>query len=199
MKKVLLVVAILLLTVPAMAATTVTVYNEGNYTLPDGNKATTLRVGYVSDVDIRAFALELNVDPNCNFQKIRDFNVGESTGAVPGGISGYGIFPSRFRDFINPLNGGQIYTGDGGWADPNYNPTPNWDEPGTITPRAGIGFTKLITEQGTLFSGDANKPALSGTLFRVDVNSYGVSGTYNVTVAADALHQSAEWRPNLHR
>jgi len=175
MKKVLLVVALLLLTVPAMAATTITVYNEGNYNLPDGNKATILRVGYVSDVDIRALALDLHVDPNCNFQNIRDFNVGENSSTV----KGYGIFPSRFRDFINPSTPV--------WTDANYNPSTAWNEPGTIDPRTGLGFSTMTVEMGTLFSGDANKPALSGTLFRVDVNSYGVAGTYNVTVAANAL------------
>jgi beta-lactam-binding protein with PASTA domain len=192
MRKTLLIVAMLLLVSPVMAATTVNVLVNpaDQFTGPDGNRVQPVSIAYTSTVDIRAFALDINIDNvngAPNFQKIRNFKVGESNGAMVGGVSGYGIFPSRFRDFIQVLNGSTIYAGDGGWNDPNYNPTTSWNEPGTTDHTWGMGFPKMIIEMGTLYSGDANKPAQSGTLFTFDVNSYGLTGTYHITVAADTL------------
>lgn len=179
MRKALLIVAVLLLATPVMAATTITAVKEGVvWTAPDGNKVQTVRIDYSSDVDIRAFALDINIDSDGNspnFQGIRGFKTGESNAASPG----YGIFPSRFRDFI-------VVTGPV-WTDPNYNPTPAWNEPETVSPRTGLGFPKMIVEMGTLYAGDANKPALSGTLFRFDVNAWGKDGTFNLSIAANAL------------
>jgi hypothetical protein len=192
MKKALLIVAMLLLVSPVMATTTVKILVNpaDQFTAPDGNKVQPVSIAYTSNVDVRAFALDINIrDVNGapNFQNIRGFKVGESNGAMVGGSSGYGIFPSRFRDFIQVLNGSTIYAGDGGWNDPNYNPTTAWNEPGTTDHTWGIGFPKMIVEMGTLYVGDPNKPAQSGTLFTFDVNSYGLTGTYHITVAADTL------------
>jgi hypothetical protein len=181
MKKTLLIVAMLLLVAtPVMATTTVKVLVNPaeQYTAADGNKVQPVSIAYVTDVNVRAFALDINVESDGNspnFQGIRNFKTGESTVASPG----YGIFPSRFRDFI-------VVTGPN-WVDTNYNPTTAWNEPGTITPRTGIGFPKMIVEMGTLFAGDANKPAWSGTLFKFDVNAWGRTGIFHVTVAANTL------------
>jgi len=176
MKKVLVVVAMLLLAMPVIAATTISAVKEGAPVTVGSVKIQTVRVQYTSDVDVRAFALDINTDPCVSMKNIRDFNVGESNQTV----KGYGIFPSRFRDFISPTAPN--------WADSNYNPTPAWNEPGTTNPPTGMGFTKFTAEMGTLFSGDTNKPALSGTLFRFDVNSEGTcNGALALTVAANAL------------
>ena len=182
MRKALLIVAMLLLVTPVMATTTITAVNEGVVQTPDNNYMATVRIDYTSTVDVRAFALDINIDNDGNrpnFQRIRNFKVGESNGASVGGSSGYGIFPSRFRDFI-------VVTGPN-WVDTNYNPTTSYNEPGTVSPRAGMGYPQMIVEMGTLYLGDPNKPSQSGTLFRFDVNSWGASGTFKVTVAADAL------------
>jgi beta-lactam-binding protein with PASTA domain len=181
MRKALLIVAMLLLVTPVMATTTVKVLvnpAEQYSTGPDSNKVQPVSIAYVTDVNVRAFALDINSDNNNgspNFQRIRNFKTGESNAASPG----YGIFPSRFRDFI-------VVTGPN-WVDTNYNPTTAWNEPGTTDHTWGMGFPKMIVEMGTLYAGDANKPAWSGTLFKFDVNSFGASGTFHITVAADAL------------
>jgi beta-lactam-binding protein with PASTA domain len=185
MKKTLLIVAMLLLVTPVMATTTIKVLvnpAERYSTGPDSNKVQPVTIAYVSDVNIRAFALDINIDSNNgspNFQNIRNFKVGESNGTSPG----YGIFPSRFRDFIQVLNATTVDD----WNDSNYNPTTAWNEPETTDHNSGMGYPKMIVEMGTLFVGDANKPPLSGTLFKFDVNSYGQYGLFHITVKANAL------------
>jgi len=182
MRKALLIVALLLLVTPVMATTTITAVQEGQFTASDGNKVQTVRIDYSSNVDVRAFALDINIDSNNgspNFQGIRNFKVGESNGAMAGGSSGYGIFPSRFRQFI-------VVTGPN-WVDPNYNPTTAYNEPGTTSHTWGMGYPQMIVEMGTLYAGDPNKPAQSGTLFRFDVNAWGATGTFKLTIAADAM------------
>ena len=173
MKKALLIVAMLLLVAtPVMATTTITAVQEGEFTA-DGTKQRTVSIVYTSDVDVRAFALDITIDAGPTFDSIRDFKTGESNAVSPG----YGIFPSRFRDFI-------VVTGPN-WVDINYNPTVAWNEPESAN--TGMGYPKMIVEMGTLYAGDANKPALTGTLFRFDVNSEKNVGTFNITIAANAL------------
>ena len=176
MRKALLIVAMLLLVTPVMATTTISAVKEGAvFTAADGNKVQTVRIDYVSDVNVRAFALDINVATGPVFRGIRGFKTGESNSASPG----YGIFPSRFRDFI-------VVTGPN-WVDTNYNPTTAWNEPETLDHNSGMGWPKMIVEMGTLYAGDANKPAFSGTLFRFDVNNQGLLGTFNLSIKANAL------------
>jgi len=182
MRKTLLIVAMLLLVAPVMAATTVKVnVNPAEQFLYDGNRVQPVTVLYVADANIRAYALDINIDNvggSPNFQLIRNFKVGESNGAITGGSSGYGIFPSRFREFVSvaPPN----------WnVDVNYNPTVAWNEPGSTG--TGMGYPKMIVEMGTLYAGEPNRPAWSGTLFKFDVNAWGKSGTFHITVAANTL------------
>jgi len=170
MRKALLIVAMLLLVTPVMATTTITATPEGS-----GAGYRTVSIGYVTDVNVRAFALDINVDAGPTFSNIRDFNVGESNGNPGSGKIGYGIFPGRFRDYIVVTNPN--------WTDPNYNPTVASSEPGASG--TGMGQNKMIVELGSLYTGDANKPKLSGTLFRFDV--VGTAGTYNLAMVADAL------------
>jgi beta-lactam-binding protein with PASTA domain len=189
MRKALLIVAMLLVVAPVMATTTVKVLvnKADQFTAPDGNKVQPVSIAYVTDVDIRAFALDINIDSNGgspNFQGIRNFKTGESNGAKVDGVSGYGIFPSRFRDFVNPSTPDACYA----LSSPGtYNPTVAWNEPETTDHNSGMGFPKMIVEMGTLYDGDPNKPAHTGTLFTFDVNAWGQTGTFQFTVKANAL------------
>ena len=84
MRKALLIVAMLLLVTPVMATTTITAVNEGVSVGSDGNYIATVRIDYSGvagvDVNVRAFALDINIDGNSTFSNIRNFNVGEANG-----------------------------------------------------------------------------------------------------------------------
>ena len=174
MRKALLIVAMLLLVTPVMAATTITAVKEGAvFTAADGNKVQTVRIDYSGDVNVRAFALDINVAPGPVFRGVRGFKTGESNAVS----KGYGIFPGRFRDYI-------VVTGPN-WADTNYNPVAPSGDPGASG--TGLDTNHIVVEMGTLYAGDANRPVLSGTLFRIDVNNRGLLGTFNLAIAANAL------------
>jgi len=174
MRKALLIVAMLLLVTPVMAATTITAVKEGAvFTAADGNKVQTVRIDYSGDVNVRAFALDINVATGPVFRGIRGFKTGESNAVS----KGYGIFPGRFRDYI-------VVTGPN-WADTNYNPVAPSGDPGASG--TGLDTNHIVVEMGTLYAGDANRPVLSGTLFRIDVNNRGLLGTFNLAIAANAL------------
>jgi hypothetical protein len=189
MRKALLIVVMLLSVVPVMATTTITAVPEGQFVAPDGNKVQIVSISYssVAGVDpcyIRAFALDINIDGNSTFANIRDFNTGESNGNPGRDRIGYGIFPSRFRDFVNPANPDPCYALS---SPATYNPTTAWNEPETTDHNSGMGWHKMIVEMGTLYAGDANRPPLSGTLFRFDVNGNGQAGTFHLAVKPNAL------------
>jgi len=176
MKKVLLVVAMLLAVSQVMASVSITAFNEGTKVAADTNtlnRAASILITYSGDVNVRAFALDINVDNGCNFTNIRDFNVGENNSTV----QGYGIFPGRFRQFVNPIAPN--------WGDINYSPLTPWGDPGTTN--TGIGYPVAIVEMGYLGAGDSNKPAKSGTLFRIDVNGYLFQGTAHLTISPDTM------------
>jgi len=112
------------------------------------------------------------------FSKVSDYNIAESNATK----KGFGIFPGKFRDFINPALPN--------WADGNYTPVaPDTDADASGT---GIGTKKVILELGTLFVGDSNRPASSGTLCRlyVDPNRPGTIGygpvECNMAIAVNA-------------
>jgi hypothetical protein len=177
MKKVLLIVAMLLVVSPVMADVTVTAVPVGTAFIVSGtDRAVTVRVGYTGSTHVRAFALDLSVDSGCTIGKIRDFNVGENNSAK----QGYGIFPGRFRSFVNPATPDVCYANA-----TNYNPTPPWGDPGTTG--TGLDMGSIIAEMGYLGAGDANMPATSGTLFTIDVNGYGFIGTAHLTISADTM------------
>jgi len=172
MRRILLIAALLLPISSAMAAVTITAVDEGHAPI-DGIDHATIRIEYSADVNIRAFALDINVDNGTNIgDSIRDFNTGESVAPT----KGYGIFPSRFRDFIDPQNPN--------WSDGNYMPVTAYNEPGAEN--TGLGWPKMVVELGTLYSGDANQPDKSGTLFRFDVNSENASDC-NLRIVVDDL------------
>jgi hypothetical protein len=176
MRRILLIAALLLLPVAsAMAATTISAVKDGAVFEIDGVAHQKIIISYSTDVDIRAFALQIDVDNGTNIgdNPPTDFLAGESD-AITG--KGYGIFPSRFRDFIDPANPD--------WGDGNYMPLTAWNEPGAED--TGLGWPSMVVELGTLYSGDGNKPALSGTLFKFDVNSEGLADC-NLVIAVDDL------------
>jgi len=158
-QRILLIVAMLLIAAPAFAAVTVTV-TQGTGT--DVNKLT---VSYTTGGEkVRAFALDLTLGSAGNsmtfagVNDINDFNRGESN--KPGG--GYGIFPGRFRNNIDP--------GNPNWFAQYY--TPVAPENDVDSNGTGFGNRKIIAELGTLYK-DTNNPGTSGILFtiRVDANS----------------------------
>jgi hypothetical protein len=163
MKKVLLVVALLLLATPVFAAdvdVTSALVGDINKT-SDPNWTQKVRIGYTATAadTIRAFALVLTVDSGANLDNIADFNRGECKTAG----KGYGIFPGKFRDVINPA--------DPCWIDTAYNPIA---PAGDLNGAGGNDNPRMVVELGTIYQ-DPNYPGASGTLFTVDVNSEGAA------------------------
>jgi len=167
-QRILLIVAMLIVATPALAAVTIDV-NQGSGA--DVNKLT-VRYTTTGGDKVRAFALDFTftngVNPKLTFSNIADFNRGESN--KPGG--GYGIFPGQFRNQIDPANPN--------WYAQYYYPiAPSND---VDSNGQGMGESKMIVELGTLYK-DSNAPGSSGTLFsvRVDPNSGQTSSNLAVT------------------
>jgi hypothetical protein len=178
MQRILLIAAILLPIASAMAAAPhvdiAADVNTSQFNI-DSVAHKTVTIKYtVTNGDARAFALDINVDNGMNIgdRALRDFKVGESNSVS----KGYGIFPGRFRDFINPSLPN--------WSDPNYSPDTPWNSPGAEN--TGRGYPKIVVELGTLYLGEPNKPPTTGTLFTFDVNSEG-GNDCNMTVAVNVL------------
>jgi len=163
MMKKFLILSVLLLAVPAMAAVTITVTDSG---LGDG----VATISYTDTGDpnrVRAFALDVTVDSDANIIDCNEFMVGECNSVD----RGYGIFPGRFSRYITPT------TPD--WGDPNYTPVavPE-DLPGDT--RGGLGTGGVTLEMGSLYV-DVNTPNPSGVLCTLTVDK-----TCNMTVAVNA-------------
>ncbi|MBN2020120.1 MAG: hypothetical protein JW749_07840 [Sedimentisphaerales bacterium] len=162
MRRILLIVAMLLLaTAPAMATVTVRAIQNQPYNAvgqyQEGSSCNILDVNYTCDAEeVRAFALEVSVDNGFVISAVSDYKRGESTQASPG----YGIFPGSFRTELDP--------GDVNWVEPNYGPVASTSDPDAAG--TGIGTNKVILEMGSLYVGEANKPASSGTLCRLTID-----------------------------
>jgi hypothetical protein len=173
MKRTLLIVAILALSVaPAMATVTISAIQEvpsaagGVYSAT--RQCNVIDINYVCSASerVRAFAIEVNLDNGFTVTGVSDYNTGESS-ALTGKKTGYGIFPGSFRDVINPASPV--------WADGNYKPiAPATDTDANGT---GLGTHKVILEMGSLYVGDTNKPPASGTLCRLWIST----GQDNIT------------------
>jgi hypothetical protein len=107
---------------------------------------------------VRAFALDITVSSGATIESVFDYKVGESTNADPG----YGVFPSRFREFIDPANPN--------WNDPDYNPLTLLGDPGALP---GLGTYGITIEMGSLYSGAENAPLASDTLLKFAVDLHG--------------------------
>jgi len=180
MKKVLLVVALLLLATPVFAAdvtVTATVAPEvdiNKTSEPNWTRAVTIGwTGAAEANSIRAFALRLDVDSGTNLDNIRSFKRGECNTVS----RGYGIFPAKFRQYIDVQN---PTTAD--WQDANYNPLAEWNDPNS---GGGNDNPNMVVELGTLFV-EPNSPGTSGTLFVVDVNSEGKNDC-NLCISLDQI------------
>jgi len=150
MKKILLVIAMLIIAAPVLATVSVTATDKGSGVVE-------VKYNCSAAEKVRAFALDITVDNGLTISNIRDYNAGESK--VPGG--GYGIFPGKFAEYINASGPN--------WADTNYNPIAPTGDPNA---KSGLGTGAITVELGTLYV-DPNSPGTSGLLFRLDVNSNG--------------------------
>jgi hypothetical protein len=160
MRRILLIVAILLIATPAFATVTVNaVYND-----PCKNGTGLVTVSYVCSGGeaVRAFGLDISVTGGVTIDSCNDFNVGDQ--------NGYGIFPGKFRDYVNAASPN--------WKDPCYNPIAPALDPGA---KGGLGTAGVTLEMGSLYVGTA--PPSSGTLCVLDFNFHGaVYGDLTMTV-----------------
>jgi len=189
MRRILLIVAMLLVaTAPAMATVTVRAMQNsptnaiGQYTTA-GRVCNIIDVNYTCDAaeSVRAFALEITLDSGFVISDINNFVRGESNSVTPG----YGIFPGSFRNFLTP--------DEIDWQDLNYMPIAPTEDPDAAG--TGLGTNKVILEMGSLYVGDVNKPGSAGTLCRltvtplyrgVDTNGFGASES-NLNLAVNTL------------
>ena len=146
-----MIVAMLLIVTPAMAKVTITVRDMN---------CGTVQVSYDCNLGtkVRAFALDIATDNNTVIAGIRDFNRGENDTYQH---CGYGIFPGKFRDFINPA--------DPCWVDGNYNPVAPI---GDLDANTGLGTKAITVELGSLFVAGRD-PCNSGILFNLDIRPTG--------------------------
>mgnify|MGYP001576604444 CR=1 FL=1 len=159
MKKLLLVVAMLLIASPVMATVSVTATDKGAGVVE-------VRYNCSANERVRSFALDISVNSGLTIDSISDFNVGESNSVK----KGYGIFPGTFADWINPASPN--------WANPNYTPVAPVGDPNAQT---GLGTSAITVEMGSLFVGDANRPPSSGLLFKLGINPHG-AGSGNLSI-----------------
>jgi len=160
MKKLVLVLAIALIAVPAFAAVTLT---------ESGKTGTTVTVGYDATGAVlpRAFGLTL-VATGGTITSVTATKVGESTSGAPG----YGIFPGTID--INEVTG--VVASYGSPVEPNG--LPGGGELGTY---------RVIVALGSLYAGgnDSNKPGVTGNLFTVVCSS----GTTSLTVSEEDTYR----------
>jgi hypothetical protein len=161
MRKIVTILAVLLLASPAMAAVSITV--------APGAETCTATISYTDDGDpcyVRAFSLDITVS---------DGNIvavdAEMAGDCNATDKGYGIFPGSFARVID--------AGDPNWEDPGYSPVGYVDDlPGDT--QGGIGTSGVTVEMGSLYV-DGNAPPSSGVLCTVTVDT-----ACNMTVTVNA-------------
>ncbi|MBC8217041.1 MAG: hypothetical protein H8E73_01120 [Planctomycetes bacterium] len=139
MKKTIVALSVVMLTVPAWAGVAITVTD-----LDDGMAG----IDYSGTDLVRAFALDITVDAG-TIDAISDFAVGDDN-------NGYGIFPASFSRniVVDPV------TGDvSDWAVAGYSPVADAGDPGAL---GGLGTNGVTIEMGSLY--DTKAPPLSGRL-----------------------------------
>jgi hypothetical protein len=162
MKKLSLLLVVLLLAGPALAAVRIIVED-------DGEKAA---ISYQTDGEkVRAFALDISVDAGA-IVGVSDFIRGESTAANPG----YGIFPANFGRFIMV----DAETGEvAAWDVNDYTPVADPCDPGAL---GGLGTDGITIEMGALYyppdDSSPNAPGDTGLLCKL-----ALSAQANVTVS----------------
>ena len=161
MKRVISILAALLLARPAWAGVTITLTKISDTKVAIGYNATTeLQL-------VRAFALDVTVTGG-TIVGIAGYKVGDDN-------NGYGIFPANFSLYItvNPTTG-EVDS----WDDPNYTPVAPPDTPGAL---GGLGTDGITIEMGSLY--DTNAPARTGVLCTVTVSA----GTTKLCVKGNAI------------
>lgn len=124
---------------------------------------------------VRAFALDVKLSAG-TFTGISDFIRGESTAQMPG----YGIFPSKFSQFItvDPQTGEVT-----DWNIEDYNPIADPCDPGAL---GGLGTGGVTLEMGALYypptDDSVNAPPNSGLLCKL-----AISQSANVTVTENTI------------
>jgi hypothetical protein len=142
MKKTLLMLTVLMLAVPAMAAVSIDVNDLGN-----GWAA----IEYTADSNVSAFGLTVTVDSNATIDDVNNYHVGESTSST----KGYGIFLGTI-----------VIDGNGDVTSYGTPIAPNTDPGASGT---GLGTSTVILELGALYE-DGNQPPLSGKLCELKVS-----------------------------
>ncbi len=166
MKRLSVLLAVLVVAGPALAAVRIIVE-------PDGNMAA---IKYETDGEkVRAFALDITVDAG-TIIGISDFMRGESTAENPG----YGIFPANFSRYITV----DPDTGDvAAWDIEDYTPVADPCDPGAL---GGLGTDGITIEMGALYyppdDNSPNAPPNSGTLCRLTLSTEA-----NVTVSLNEI------------
>jgi len=151
MKRLSLVLALLLLATPALAAVRIVVETEG----------TLAAIKYETDGEkVRAFALDILTDAG-TIDGVTDFIRGESTAEAPG----YGIFPANFARYINvDIDTGEVEA----WNVDDYHPVADPCDPGAL---GGLGTDGITIEMGALYyptdDNSPNAPGNSGTLCKL--------------------------------
>ncbi len=158
MKKLTVVLALLVLASPALAAVRITIEPEGQ------TAAIKYAVDWAKQGDkVRAFALDITADKGV-IPGISDFIRGESTAQQPG----YGIFPANFARYITvDPDTGEVAK----WDVNDYTPLADPCDPGAL---GGLGTRGITIEMGALYypTGDdsPNAPPNAGTLFKLTLS-----------------------------
>ncbi len=176
MKKFVLVLTVLLLSVPALAVPS----NVTISAVPVGTDEVEIR--YLTDANLpRAFGLDITTSVG-NFIDITDYNVGESNDT--GGF-GYGIFvgtmginsSGNVTDYNNPLA-----------------------EAGVGGALGGMGTGGVTIELGSLYLDDSNKPLASGLLCTLRLDITGGSATVSFaenTARGGVVMEDPDEDPNV--
>ena len=154
MKKLCMLLAVVAVASPALAAVRITAEPTGK----------TVAIKYATDGEkVRAFALDITVSKG-KILTISDFIRGESTAAKPG----YGIFPANFARFITvDADTGEVAK----WDVNDYTPVA---DPCDSRSLGGLGTNGITIEMGALYypteDSSPNAPPSSGTLFKLTVS-----------------------------
>jgi len=139
MRKVIFILAVVMLATPAWATVAITATDLG-----DGKVA----IDYSGTELVRAFALDITVDAG-TINAISDYAVGDDN-------NGYGIFPANFSRHITvDAATGEVID----WAVEGYTPVASADDPGAL---GGLGTNGITIEMGSLY--DTKAPATEGRL-----------------------------------
>jgi len=135
---------------------------------------------------VRAFALDITVSDG-NIIDVTDFKTGVSTAAD----AGFGIFPANFSRYITVNAQGDVDD----WGVAGYTPVADEADPGAA---GGLSGAAITVEMGSLYDGDANKPAKSGVLCKVKVDTTcTMSVTTNAMRGNIVLENAARRQPRI--